>query len=174
MVAMATAKSTTTAEILDIQRRMAQVRHELHVEVREVVQGAHSLTDWRSRVRNHPWLTLGAAAAVGYLIVPKRREAPTVLAVSAPAAAPAPAVPAPPERPRRRGWGILGAAFSLLGPIAVRAAQNYAVQAMEQWLAAQPRGGPAPSGLGPRPGGGGGARPTAPFGAPGQPRDTRR
>ena len=170
---MATAKSTTTEEILDIQRRMAQVRHELHVEVRDVVQSAHSLTDWRSQVGNHPWLALGAAVAVGYLIVPKRREPPTVLAVSAPAQAMAPAVSSPAERPRGRRWGILGTAFSLLAPIAVRAAQNYALQAMEHWLAAQPGGGPSPSEAGPRPSGGGRARPTAPFGAPGRPRDPR-
>ena len=171
---MATAKSTATAEILDIQRRMAQIRHELHVEAREVVKGAQSLTDWRSLVRNHPWLTLGTAAAVGYLIVPRRPEAPTVVALSPPAPAlTAAATPAQPERPPRRSrWGILGTVLGLLGPIAVRAAQNYAIQSLEQWLAAQPSGGPPPSGPGPRPGGGG-ARPATPFGSPGRPRDAR-
>ena len=80
---MATAKSTA-AEITEIQRRMAQVRRELHEEVREAVKGAQSLTDWRSQVRHHPWLALGAAAAVGYLIVPRRRQepAPTIVAVT--------------------------------------------------------------------------------------------
>ncbi|HZW33636.1 MAG TPA: hypothetical protein VFF52_23145 [Isosphaeraceae bacterium] len=166
---MATAKSTTTEQILDIQRRMAQMRHELHVDAREVVKGAQSLTDWRSLVRNHPWLSLSAAAAVGYLIVPRRAERPTVVAVSPPVPVSAAATPAPPERPPRRNrWGILSTVMGLLGPIAVRAAQNYALQAMEQWLAAQPRGGPLPTG----PGGGTG-RPTTPFGAPGRPREAR-
>ena len=168
---MATAKATTTAEILDIQRRMAQIRHELHVEAREVVKGAQSLTDWRSLVRNYPWLALGAVAAVGYLIVPRRSETPTVVAVNPPALAAS--LPAQPEQPpRRRRWGILSTALGLLGPIVVRAAQNYAIQSMEQWLAAQPSGGPAPTEPGPRPGGGG-ARPTIPFGSPGRPRDAR-
>jgi hypothetical protein len=173
MVAMATAKSTTTEEILDTQRRMAQIRHELHVEAREVVKGAQSLTDWRSLVRNYPWLALGAVAAVGYLIVPRRSATPTVVAVTPPAPALAASMPVQPEQPpRRRRWGILSTALGLLGPIAVRAAQNYAIQSMEQWLAAQPSGGPAPTGPGPRPGGGD-ARPTMPFGSPGRPRDAR-
>ena len=43
---------------------------------------------------------------------------------------------------------------------------------MEQWLAQQPSGGPPETEPGPRPGGGG-ARPTTPFGTPGRPRDAR-
>jgi hypothetical protein len=171
---MATAKSTATTEITDIQRQMAQIRHELHIEVREAVKGAQSWTDWRSLVRNHPWLTLGAATAVGYLIVPRRRaESPTIVAVSPPAAGLAPAAPVPPEvRPRGRRWGLLGTAFSLLAPLAVRAAQNYALQSLERWMAQQPHGpGPIPTGANPRPGGG--ARPAAPWDPAARPRDPR-
>ncbi len=147
---MATAKSIPTADMNEIQRRMAQVRHELHEEVREAVKGAQSMTDWRSQVRNHPWLALGTAAAVGYLVVPKRRqpEAPTIVTVNPVAAglgvdSSSPAPPSTPPRGNR--LGILGSAFSLVAPIAVRAAQNYAIQYLEQWLAALPSGtGPAP------------------------------
>ncbi len=183
---MATAKSTP-AEIEEIQRRMAQVRHELHEEVREAVKGAQSLTDWRSQVRNHPWLALGAAAVVGYLIVPRRRRepAPAIVAVAPAAAAAGQAVvqalPAAPEKKRR--WGLIGSAFALLAPIAVRAAQNYAIQYLEQWIAAQPTGagpGPNPSGFGLFPGAAptGGGRGTGtsgrpPSGSPGRPRDVR-
>jgi hypothetical protein len=189
MVAMATAKSTPTADMNEIQRRMAQIRHELHAEVREAVKGAQSLTDWRSQVRNHPWLGLGAALAVGYLIVPKRRqpEPPTVVAVHpvAPSLGVGPSATAPlsSPSPKGRSW-ILGSAFSLLAPIAVRAAQNYAIQYLEQWLAAQP-GGPAPA-VGPdpstrhgaqsrpaSPGSDVGPRPSAPFRVPGRSGDAR-
>jgi hypothetical protein len=137
MVVMATARSTSTAEISDIQRRMAQVRHELHHEVQGAVKGAQSLKDWRSQVRNHPWLVLGTAVAVGYLIVPKRRrEGPTIVAVSPAPPGTMPAVE-PETSPRESRWGILATAFGLVAPIAVRAAQNYAVQYLEQWLAPQ-------------------------------------
>jgi hypothetical protein len=141
---MSTAKPTS-AEVIEIQRRMAQVRHELHEEVREAVKGAQSLTDWRSQVRNHPWLALGAAAALGYLLVPKRRvePAPTIVAVS-PHPTTVPTAATRPEEPKRRKrWGLIGSALGLLGPVAVRAAQNYAIQYLEQWLAAQPPGGGA-------------------------------
>jgi hypothetical protein len=184
MVAMATAKSTP-ADISEIQRRMAQIRHELHVDVQEAVKGAQSLTDWRSQVRNHPWLALGAAAAVGYLVVPKRHPAPAIVTV-APAAATAMVRPteAPPKKKR---WGLIGSAFGLLAPIAVRAAQNYAIQYLEQWIASQPPGaGSSLLGAGLFPGTGGGgpthaggpgpgttARPTPPPGTTGRPRDAR-
>jgi hypothetical protein len=175
---MATA-SSTTAEITEIQRQMAQIRRELHEDVRGAVEGAQSLTDWRSPVRSHPWLALGAAATLGYVIVPRRRRepAPAVFAVAPAAAAVSEATPAP----RKKRWGILGSAVGLLAPIAVRAAQNYAIQYLEQWIAAQPPGaGSAPSGSGLFPGapsaGGGpgtGPRPSSPSRAPGRPHDAR-
>ena len=181
---MATAKSTPTEEMTEIQRRMAQVRHELHEEVREAVQGAQSLTDWRSQVRNHPWLALGAAAAVGYLIVPRRRQdpAPTIVAVGPHAASlGASAEPVAPAATKKRRWGLIGSALGLLAPIAVRAAQNYAIQYLEQWIAAQPPGagsalfGSAAS-SGARPPGGGdgpGARSSGQAGTAGRPREAR-
>jgi hypothetical protein len=179
---MATAKSTT-AEITEIQRRMAQIRRELHEDVRSAVEGAQSLTDWRSHVRHHPWLTLGAATALGYFIVPRRREepAPAIVAV-APAAAPAMSQ-ADLAAPKKKRWGIIGTAAGLLVPIAVRAAQNYAIQYLEKWIAAQPPDAGAGSarlgsGLSQRaqsPGRGPGAGPRSvpPPGTQGRPRDTR-
>jgi hypothetical protein len=178
---MATAKSTP-AEITEIQRRMAQIRHELHENVREAVKGAQSLTDWRSQVRNHPWLALGTAAALGYLIVPKRHPAPAIVAVAPAAVQPTPAVAAvqpTPAAPKKKRRGLIGSALGLLAPIAVRAAQNYAIQYLEQWIASQPPGArSAPFGAGLFPGGptaggrpGPGPRPSAPTGTPGRPRD---
>lgn len=58
----------------DIQRRMLTIRQDLDVDVQDVVAGARRLTDWRHYVRDYPWVTLGAAAAVGYLLVPRRLE----------------------------------------------------------------------------------------------------
>jgi hypothetical protein len=137
---MATAKSTMMSETQDIQRRMAQVRRELHQEAQEVVRGAQSMTDWKSMVRGHPWLSLGIAATVGYLIVPSRRQvAPTILTL--PSAAPsgqliASATPAP-AKPKKSGWGAIGTVFGLVAPIVVRAAQNYAMNYVEQVLTAR-------------------------------------
>jgi hypothetical protein len=139
---MAMAKAGSSADLSDIQRRMAQIRHEMHEEVQGAVRGAQSLTDWRSMVADHPWGALGIAAAVGYLVVPHRRSrddggsaahlAATVAAVSQAEAA-------------RRGAGrpvgkssLVRSAFSLLTPVLIRAAQNYALNQVEQWLLAPP------------------------------------
>jgi hypothetical protein len=174
MVTMAAAKSTPTAEINDIQRQMALVRHELHHDVRVAVKSAQSLTDWRSLVRTHPWVTLATAAAAGYLIVPKRRsETPAVVAAALPTpsrAAPMPVNPASASRESRSS--LMGTILGLLAPVAIRAAQNYAAQYLEQWLAPQSSGGPAEMGLGPRPSGGD-VSGTPAFRAPGSPRDLR-
>lgn len=53
---------------------MSTIRQELDDDVQEVVAEARQLTDWKHYVRDFPWVTLGAAAAVGYLLVPRRLE----------------------------------------------------------------------------------------------------
>jgi hypothetical protein len=42
------------------------------------------------------------------------------------------------KRSKNTGWTFLGTAFSLLAPVAVRAAQNYALGHLEQWLSQNP------------------------------------
>jgi hypothetical protein len=142
---MATARSSPAVEIQEIQQRMAVVRRELHHDVREAVKGAQSLTDWRSLVRTHPWLTLATAAATGYLIVPKRRsESPAVVTVAVPPFPQSPAAPAPedlPSAPRESRWGLIGTVLGLAAPVVIRAAQNYAAHYLEQVLAPHPGGG---------------------------------
>jgi hypothetical protein len=135
---MAMAKSTMAAESQEIQRKMARVRRDLHEDAQQVVRGAQSITDWKSQVRSHPWLSLGIVATVGYLLVPVRRTVtPTI--VTLPAAVPplAAAAGRTEAKQKRSGWSGLGMVFSLVAPIAVRAAQNYAMNYVEQVLAAQ-------------------------------------
>jgi hypothetical protein len=136
---MATTKPSMN--VADIQRQMAQIRHDMHQEVQGAVHGARSLTDWKSLVRSYPWLSLSIAATVGYFVVPRRRkENPTVVAVAA--HSPDFLANAEPgnkeERARFTGWSVLGTAFSLLSPIVVRAAQSYALTYFEQLLANHP------------------------------------
>jgi hypothetical protein len=141
---MATTKPSMN--VADIQRQMAQIRHDMHQEVQGAVQGARTLTDWKSLVKSYPWLSLSVAAAVGYFVVPRRRDgAPTVVAVTA--RSPEFLAGAGPtdkkEQAQSMGWSVMGTAFSLLTPIIVRAAQNYALTYFEQWLASHPLAPPA-------------------------------
>jgi hypothetical protein len=167
-VKMATVKTMNSTDTEDIQRRMAQIRHEMHEDVRGAVQGAQSLTDWRSAVKSRPWLSVGIAFVAGYLVVPRRR---TTLApvVTVAGLSPGHAVAVPDSATvsgtRGRTRNTLGIVFSLVAPVLVRAAQSYVAQHLEEWLAAHPvrlaggrsQGSPADEGA--RPGG-------PPFSAP--------
>jgi hypothetical protein len=57
----------------DIQRQMREVRVELRDDVRDLVTSAQDMGDWTSYVKAYPWLCVGAAAIVGYFLVPTRR-----------------------------------------------------------------------------------------------------
>jgi hypothetical protein len=57
-----------------IRRHMQSIRREVDADVRGIVQSAHELSDWRYYVRRNPWLSVGAAFAVGFMVSPRRRE----------------------------------------------------------------------------------------------------
>ena len=62
-----------------LRLQMASVRStldgnvdELVTNVNDLVTNARQLTDWRYYVKAAPWASVGAAAAVGYMLVPRR------------------------------------------------------------------------------------------------------
>lgn len=55
-----------------LRLRMASVRGTLDENVHELVENARNLTDWRYYVKAAPWGAVGAAAAIGYFIVPRK------------------------------------------------------------------------------------------------------
>jgi hypothetical protein len=130
----------------DIRRRMAEIRSELHHDMTAVVEGASSAVDWRSYVRERPWVSLGAAFALGYVLVPRRAPAtgvePALLLTQNRAAE-------PPKPGPSLAWRALRTAAGLALPVAARAAQGYAVRWVEGFLADHPPGpefGAMPSG----------------------------
>jgi hypothetical protein len=127
--------STAPSEPDEIRRNMAQIRRDLHNDVRGVVEGAEAATDWRRFIRNFPWASMGVAVAVGYLIVPRKHQAITTMQI-APAEI-ARAIASEPSNPveAKKSKGLLGSVFGLVAPIAFRAAQGYALQFAEQWMA---------------------------------------
>jgi hypothetical protein len=132
------ARVSSKSAVEDIQRQMALIRLELHADVRGAVKAARSIVDWRSLVGSHPFLSLGVAAAAGYLMVPRLpREPPAGVYVSAPPPGAA-AGDMPPDQTLKRQrshWALLGTTFGLLAPVVVRAVQNYALRQIENWLA---------------------------------------
>ncbi|MBW3541179.1 MAG: hypothetical protein KY476_13000 [Planctomycetes bacterium] len=64
----------TRREAAEIRREMAELRRELNVDAEGIVESARTVTNWRYYVRTYPWASLGVAAALGYLVVPRRLE----------------------------------------------------------------------------------------------------
>ncbi len=127
-------------ESAEIRRRMAEIRRDLHLDIQEVVAGAEAVTDWRRYVRMYPWAAVGLAAAVGYLIVPKRHRSvpPDVARKSDVAAVRQMLEPEPEPAPKTTiVRSLANAAVGTLAPLAWRAAQNYALAYLEQWIAQQ-------------------------------------
>ena len=58
----------------DICRRMEAVRRTAGEEVETIVRSARTLSDWRYYVKNHPFLLAGAAAGLGFLLIPKKKS----------------------------------------------------------------------------------------------------
>jgi hypothetical protein len=189
--------STVTNEVDEIRRQMALIRRDLHEGVREVVATAEAVTDWRRFLGSYPWVFLGAAFAAGYFIVPKRRrvevklpEVATQVDVSKVREAVESARQTVLEAAKdqtaggKRRKNLIGAAFGLLVPVAVRAAQGYAVKYLEHWIAQQQdllhfgpgpaqTGTPGATGTPPRPGPGPGTGRPSGSGPGARPRPDR-
>ncbi len=55
--------------------RMQQIRGDIDRDLEEMVESARSMVDWRHYVKTYPWVCLGTAVALGFLLVPKRSTA---------------------------------------------------------------------------------------------------
>lgn len=58
--------------VTEIRLRMRQIRGGLREDVEGIRTHARRLTDWRYYLVKFPWASIAAAAAVGYLVIPKR------------------------------------------------------------------------------------------------------
>lgn len=174
--------STVSNDVDEIRQQMALIRRDLHENVREVVATAEAATDWRRYLTMYPWVSLGAAFAVGYVIVPRRRRPPAGVATQADLSQVREAVETTrqtvvdaargtADEARKHKKGLIGAALGILTPLALRAAQGYALKYLEHWIAHQqtsqaagapPHPAAAPGGRGPGP-----ARPADPRRGPG-------
>jgi hypothetical protein len=112
----------------EIRRRMAEARAALAHDAKAAVSDARTLVDWREHFRAHPWLFCGGAAALGFLLIPRRDHAggAAPLTPLADAAGPVPE-PTPPK-------GLMAAAFGLAATFAARQAAQYASQFALRWL----------------------------------------
>jgi hypothetical protein len=131
-----------------IQREMARIRRDIPNGVRPDLAGVTDTIDWTRYIRRFPWASLGLAGAAGFLVVPRRRSAPATVKQSAAFG---------PTRTPALTSELLRGAWQLAYPIALRAAQVYATQRVEDWLShrdtsmAGPSGSGSPAGVRDRP-----------------------
>ena len=140
--------ATVSNDVDEIRRQMATIRRAMHEDVKEVVATAEAATDWKRYLTAYPWVSLGAAFVVGYMIVPKRHKTAEALAATQAdlskvremvettgkqvvASAKAQVEPAP----RRKG--LIVAALGMVAPLVIRTAQGYAMKYLEQWILQQ-------------------------------------
>jgi hypothetical protein len=115
-----------------IRAQMQQLRCEIDEDVEGMAVSARNKVDWRHYVRTYPWVCLGSAIALGFLIVPRRSTAiradlasRTELArTGRPAVAPGPAVLR----------GVVDGLLTAAANIAVRKATACLVQSVGRLL----------------------------------------
>jgi hypothetical protein len=135
-------------DIDEIRRQMAQIRHDLHQDVSNVVSGVSEVVsevsgvmDWRSVLRGHPYMLVGAALAAGYLIVPRRKQ------VVVPSQSFLASTVVPETLIRKKQFRPVSLAVELLWPIATQAVQAYALIWIENRLKEYLHVGPEVHGL---------------------------
>jgi len=128
--------ATGSNDVDEIYQRMAVIRRELHTNVRESVAGAEAVVDWGRYTWTYPWIALGAAAAVGYLVYTSGHHKGTAdtasLADGAQTGEPVASTRAEGRGRSRIGQNLLLGAWGILFPVAVRAGQNYMLNWLEQ------------------------------------------
>lgn len=112
-----------SAELL--RQQMEVVRRELHYDAEGVVDTARELTDWKYYVQSYPWACLGAAALVGYALVPQKINVmrPTSKQLAALAKKQHLVVQPDNEDPKVSGWK--GKLVTFASNMAMRAALAY-------------------------------------------------
>lgn len=119
-----------------IRQRMGRLRRKIDGDVEEIVTQAQSLLDWRNQVRQHPWAAAGAAAALGFFLMPGRRVTPQIklhentIAELARQSQPPP--PVQPAKPVKQPF-LQGALVALAG-MAMRQAVSAASLRIEQYI----------------------------------------
>lgn len=137
------ATSELAAKADRVRRDMRGIRREFGDNVEELVENAERLMDWRYYVSRYPWAIVGAAALIGYFLVPRRivtlptdQHSLTQLADRI-----APAI-APPEKQKPQpSW--LSSLISMGTGMLMRAAAGYAAQQVSKAFA-QPAQQPQP------------------------------
>lgn len=136
-------------DVDEIYHQMAVIRRERHKNVRESVAGAEAFMDWGRYTWTYPWITLGAAVAIGgaiYTSVHQRGAAGNASPDNGGTSGdPIAGVSGTIQGRSRIGPNLLLTAWEILFPVGVRAGQNLLLHWLEQQYSTTTVHRPAPS-----------------------------
>ncbi len=109
-----------------IRQQMQDIRRDLADDIDSLAESTREMADWQVYFKRYPWIVMGAAAAVGFLVVPKRVELvhPDPDALLELAKRKKLVVEASPKKKAKNS--VAGTLLSLAGTIALRGAMAYA------------------------------------------------
>jgi hypothetical protein len=115
-----------------VRARMQQLRSDIDGDMEDVAASARSMLDWKHYVKTYPWVCLGSAVALGFLIVPKRSAAirPNLATLTELARSGHLVVKPAPTATR----GLVDSLLATVANIAVRKATAYLGQSAERLL----------------------------------------
>lgn len=116
----------------DVRQRMAQLRRVLDGDIVQVSESARAMTDWRYYVRRYPWAATAAAAAAGYLLMPRRGESLSREVASLAETLTQQTSATTASEPVFKLRSMAGSLLALVGAAAVRAATNYVTDKVTQ------------------------------------------
>ena len=115
-----------------VRARMQGIRCDIDQGLEDVSAGARNMVDWKHYVKTYPWVCLGTAAVLGFLIVPKRSRGNNadLAAQTGPAQTGPPVVNSTPGAAR----GMVDALLATVVSIAVREATAFLGQSAGRLL----------------------------------------
>jgi hypothetical protein len=122
-----------------LQWQMLNVRRDLNEHADQMIATARDQFVWRHFASKHPWIALGAAAAAGYALAPRRRSARGAGETAKETIEPA-TVAGKTSQPSAVA-GVAAAVLAAVLPALAREGVSLASQVARQWLA-QGREGP--------------------------------
>ena len=116
-----------STDIDDLRQQMQRIRCDLNSDVENLVEHAREMTDWRYYVREYPWACVATAAAVGFVVVPRRVPVMSPDARTLQKLARKHQLVVTESRPDEKG-GLTGALFGMVSSLVMRGLLAYAGQ----------------------------------------------
>jgi len=117
-----------------MQARMKGIRGDIDQGLVDVSAAARSMVDWKHYVKTYPWVCMGTAAALGFLVVPKRSTA--IAADVAPPAELSRTAQRDADSAPSAVRGVVDMLVTAAVGFAVRETAGYVGQAVAGWLGA--------------------------------------